>query len=88
MIAELSCVSQQLSQIQMPHQYLKNLTNTVQYLNRAHKLDKPEKGCILLNHWSQRAVLLTDYDLERGAKGYEMRSQSGSVSFMSWPPLA
>ena len=59
-----------------------------QFIYRAHKLDKPEKGCILLNHWSQRAVLLTDYDLERGAKGYEVRSQSGSVSFMSWPPLS
>ena len=55
---------------------------------RAHKLDKPEKGCILLNHWSQRAILLTDYDVERGAKGYEIRSQSGAVDFLSWPPLS
>lgn len=55
---------------------------------RAHKIDKPEKGCILLNHWSQRAILLTDYDVGRGAKGYEIRSQSGAVDFLNWPPLS
>ena len=58
------------------------------YLLRAHKIEKPEKGCILLNHWSQRAILLTDYDVNRGAKGYEIRSQTGAATFLSWPPLS
>ena len=33
-------------------------------------------------------MLLTEYDQERGAKGYEIRGQSGAVDFFSWPPLA
>ena len=57
-------------------------------IQRAEKLDKPEKGCVLLNHWSQRAILLTDYDLERGAKGYEFRREGTSPTPLTWPPLS
>jgi len=58
------------------------------FLVWAHKIDKPEKGCILLNHWSQKAILLTDYDVDIGAKGYEVKSNTGAVNFFNWPPLA
>jgi hypothetical protein len=74
------------SRSQIVEEYEKNRHNG--YIVWAHKLKKPEKGCMLLNHWSQRAVLLTDYDVERGAKGYEVRGQSGAVNFLSWPPFS
>ena len=54
----------------------------------AEKLDKPEKGCVLLNHWKQTACLLTEYDARTGARGYEIRGQTGPTDFISWPPLA
>lgn len=54
----------------------------------AQKLDKPEKGCVLLDHWRQVAVFLTEYDARTGARGYEIRGQTGTTDFISWPPLA
>jgi len=54
----------------------------------AEKLQKPEKGCFLLNHWKQTAVYLQEYDAARGARGYEARSGSGTTEFINWPPLA
>lgn len=57
---------------------------TLDNIDRAHKLDKPERGCLLLNHWSQRAVLLTEYEVGRGAKGKEV----GTANVFSWPPLS
>jgi hypothetical protein len=74
------------SRSQIEEAYEKNKHNG--YYMWAEKIDRPEKGCILLNHWSQKAILLTDYDLERGAKGYEIRGQSGATAFFNWPPLS
>ena len=54
----------------------------------AEKLSRPEKGCFLLNHWKQSAMYLQEYDPARGARGYEVRSGSGSTEFVNWPPLA
>lgn len=56
----------------------------------AHNLEHPIQGCLLLNHWKQQVVLLTEYDSERGAKGYELNLNSikdQQKSFV-WPPLA
>ena len=54
----------------------------------AEKLSKPEKGCFLLNHWKQTAIYLQEYEAGRGARGYEVRSGTGSTEFINWPPLA
>jgi hypothetical protein len=54
----------------------------------AEKLTKPERGCILLNHWKQSAVYLVEYSPEQGARGFEIRTGSGSTDFITWPPLA
>lgn len=59
---------------------------------RAHLLDKPRRGCLLLNHWKQQVYFLTDYDVERGAKGFELCHETvlgtSSPELVSWPPLA
>lgn len=52
----------------------------------AHKIKRPERGCMLLNHWQQRVIYLTDYDVTKGAKGYEL-SSNGPGKFINWPPL-
>ena len=65
----------------------------------AEKADKLHTGVVLLNHWAQRAVLITSYDPEKGAKGYELNSLTmaapGEVLpaarnqfTYTWPPLA
>lgn len=74
------------SKSQIEESYEKHKHNG--YFLWAEKLEKPEKGCILLNHWSQKAILLSEYDVERGARGYELRSSSGTVDSFIWPPLA
>ena len=74
------------SKSQIEESYEKHKHNG--YFLWAEKLEKPEKGCILLNHWSQKAILLSEYDVERGARGYELRSSSGTVESFIWPPLA
>ena len=74
------------SKSQIEESYEKHKHNG--YFLWAEKLEKPEKGCILLNHWSQKAILLSEYDVERGARGYELRSSSGVVDSFIWPPLA
>lgn len=53
-------------------------------------VEKPEEGYLLLNHWQQKVVVITDYDPTRGAKGYELsQSTKGTpVSLINWPPLA
>lgn len=55
----------------------------------AYKMDKPRKGCLLLNHWKQECVYLTEYDVERGAKGYVVDQYSNEEkNLITWPPLA
>jgi hypothetical protein len=57
---------------------------------RAHKLEKPEAGCLLVNHWDKRLVFLAEYSPERGAKGFEIRPSSPSpynLPVFNWPPL-
>ena len=54
----------------------------------AEKLSRPERGCFLLNHWKQTAVYVQEYDPARGARGYLVRTGSGSTEFINWPPLA
>jgi len=53
----------------------------------AHNIPKPERGCMLLNHWEQKVVYITDYDVTKGAKGYELSSTSGPAKFINWAPL-
>jgi hypothetical protein len=31
--------------------------NVHKSIYREHRIDKPEKGCMLLNHWSNREIL-------------------------------
>lgn len=54
----------------------------------AEKLNKPAKGCILINNWNQKAIYLAEYDPQQGARGYEIRAHSGVTEFINWPPLA
>jgi hypothetical protein len=59
------------------------------FLIWAHKVTKLDKGIVLLNHWKQMAVYITEYDPEVGAKGYEMKSLGNSpIKYINWPPLA
>lgn len=38
----------------------------------AHKIETPEPGCLLLNHWQQRVMYISEYDPEMGAKGLNL----------------
>ena len=59
------------------------------FLIWAYKVSKLEKGIVLLNHWKQRAIYLTEYDPESGAKGYEMKSFGNApIKYINWSPLA
>lgn len=57
----------------------------------AYYLDRPRKGCLLVNHWKQKVMYLTEYDVERGAKGYELNhilKHQTEGSPVVWPPFA
>ena len=65
----------------------------------AEKTSKLESGVVLLNHWAQRAVLLTSYEPKKGACGYELNSltiaapsdvkPAARAQFTyTWPPLS
>lgn len=56
----------------------------------AHKAEAPHKGCLLLNHWQQKVMFVSDYDIEKGAKGYELNliDQHNATELVQWPPLA
>lgn len=55
----------------------------------AHKLDRPISGCVLLNHWKQQAVYLTEYDIQSGARGVELSPKRDTNSpNLHWIPLA
>ena len=54
----------------------------------AHKISKPEEGCLLLNHWKQRVIKLTSYDNQRGARGVEIGPGGSEQRTVVWPPMA
>lgn len=59
----------------------------------AYTMERPKKGCLLLNHWQQRVVYITDYDVERGAQGYDLNhitqhDPAATAKTITWPPLA
>jgi len=57
----------------------------------AHLISRPRKGCLLVNHWKQQVLLITEYDVERGAKGFELNHRSfagNEANIINWPPLA
>ena len=63
------------------------------YFERSYLLDKPRKGCLIVNHWKQQVICLTEYDSERGAKGFELNQRvfagsTAAAEVISWPPLA
>lgn len=54
----------------------------------ARKTDKIEEGCVLLNHWKQEVVLITDYEPANGARGIKLTPMNvGPVEKIEWPPL-
>lgn len=60
-------------------------------LCRAYKLERPEKGCLLVNHWMKEVVILEEYSPEYGARGRRVGSGAPQVSaedIIRWPPLA
>lgn len=59
------------------------------YIVWAHKLAKPEKGCLLMNHWQQKLIYVVDYDYSKGTKGYEITiGNNNNYNSVIWPPLA
>lgn len=61
------------------------------YFLWARKLEKPRINCVLVNHWSQRVVHLTQYSVTDGAVGYDLTSSADNdlrAAQMTWPPLA
>eukprot|EP01036_Dinobryon_divergens_P038519 gene38519-50587_t len=55
----------------------------------AHKIDKIEKGCVLLNHWKQDAILITSYEPSKGASGVKLTpAGTRSTEKFEWPSLA
>lgn len=55
---------------------------------RAYKLERPEKGCLLVNHWKKDVVILEEYSPEYGARGRRVGLQDGVEETIRWPPLA
>lgn len=53
----------------------------------AHKLEKPQPGCFLMNHWQQQVVALTDYDPNLGAQGFNLDVKTSNGKIV-WPKLA
>lgn len=54
----------------------------------AHKLEKIEEGCVLLNHWKQEAILITQYKPSRGARGIRLLpSNQGREQVYEWAPI-
>ncbi|KAJ1419697.1 hypothetical protein B484DRAFT_421552 [Ochromonadaceae sp. CCMP2298] len=60
----------------------------------AKKLERPQKSCLLLNHWSQTVIYIAEYEPEKGARGYPLSQLSmhsaehQSANSIHWPPLA
>ena len=54
----------------------------------AHKLDRPEPGCLLVNHWQQCVVKVTEYDPSRGAIGTALGHRprgTPATGVIEWP---
>ena len=49
-----------------------------------------QPNCVLLNHWSQQAILLTDYTFAGGARGVELVPSTGvqGGNVYEWPSAA
>ncbi len=61
------------------------------YFIWARKLEKPRNNCVLVNHWSQRVIHLTQYSVTDGAVGYDLTSSVDNdlrAAQMTWPPLS
>lgn len=55
----------------------------------ARKSEKIEEGCVVLNHWKQEAVLITDYEPSKGARGIKLTPMNvGPMQKIEWPPLS
>lgn len=55
----------------------------------ARPVNRLEPGAVLLNHWTQQAVLVTSYSAAGGAQGEELITTRGAEGkTLSWPPLA
>lgn len=54
-----------------------------------HKLSKIQSGCVLLNHWKQEVVVITDYSPAKGARGYKLLHPklSDKKEEIIWPPI-
>ena len=55
----------------------------------ANKLKNPVAGCYLLNHWTQQVIILTEYSIEKGSKGYEvvLGQRAHEAQAIYWPPF-
>jgi len=54
----------------------------------AHKLDRVQPGCLLVNHWRRTVVRITSYDRQRGARGVELGARGTEVRSLTWPPMS
>jgi hypothetical protein len=56
----------------------------------AEKAGNIEPGFVLLNHWQQQAIKITDYSPDTGAKGIELLTgvNAGRGKMFNWPPMA
>jgi hypothetical protein len=57
----------------------------------AYKLERPITGCLLLNHWKQEVIYVSDYSPERGAQGFRFGPHAPKpyeAHTIVWPPLA
>eukprot|EP01039_Chlorochromonas_danica_P001002 gene1000-1088_t len=69
-------------------------TKHLGFLIWAHRLSRPETGCLLLNHWRQEIVFLSLYDPYVGAKGHLIHLSHGGMGakqseeqVYQWPVL-
>ena len=55
---------------------------------RAYTIENLEKDCLLLNHWEQKVIYISEYNLEIGAKGYELNQfdQHNPKEVLEWSP--
>lgn len=52
----------------------------------AYTIPYPMKGCMLVNHYQQKVIYLSDYTCESGGKGYEITGDVAKT--IIWPPLS
>lgn len=56
------------------------------YIVWAHKLNRPEKGCILINHWANKLIHLEKYNPVEGATGKTLCPLTTEMETITWPP--